>query len=299
MQKFSGVWPALVTPSNADNTINENVLRALIDYHIDKGVNGFYVGGTTGEGVFMPAAQRKQLAEVTLKHINGRVPVILHVGAVSTEEAIGLAQHGRDQGIVGFSSIIPPLYNSVESIIRYYERLAASVDLPFLAYLLNPSLDAYALINRLTHIPNLAGTKYTGPNMWEFRRILEVGGEDWIMFSGMDEQAVYAAMMGSCGAIGSTGNIMPGAYMKILAHVAAGEYAEAQKVQEQANEVISAMIDVNFPGALKYLIGKLIGEDLGNPRLPGMPLTDEQKAELERRLAATEFTALAALSADS
>lgn len=296
MQTFSGVWPALVTPSNADNSINLDVLRASIDYHISKGVNGFYVGGTTGEGVFMPAERRKQLAEVTLKHINGRVPVILHVGAVAVDEAIGLAQHGRDHGIVGFSSIIPPLYNSVEVIVRYYEALAASVDLPFLAYLLNPSLDAYALIKQIKHIPNLAGTKYTGPNMYEFRRILDEGGDNWIMFSGMDEQTVYAAMMGSCGAIGSTGNIMPGAYKKILTHVAAGEYAEAQAVQVQANEVISAMIDVNFSGSLKYLIGKLIGEDLGNPRLPSLPLTDAQKAELENRLAQTEFVALSALN---
>jgi len=100
MTIFSGVWPALVTPSNPDQTINLNSLYALIDYLINKRVHGFYVGGTTGEGVFMALADRRQLVEAALRHINGRVPVIVHVGAVATADAVALGRHARDHGAV-------------------------------------------------------------------------------------------------------------------------------------------------------------------------------------------------------
>lgn len=296
MQVFKGIWPALVTPSNPDHTVNVDVLRDLVDYLLDKGVDGFYVGGTTGEGIFMPVAQRKLLVETVMPHINGRVPVILHAGAISVDDAIDLAQHGRAHGVVGFSSIIPPMYTSLDTIVPYYTQLAASVpDLPFFAYILNPDLDSVAFMKSLLGIPNLGGSKYTGPNMYEFRQIIDLGAGRWTMFSGMDEECVYAAMMGATGAIGSTLNVMPGAYRQIHEHVAAGQYAEAQDIQVRANKVIEAMISVGFQGALKEIISRLLGKSAGEPRLPRLPLSASQREQLHRQLAETDFEALAAL----
>ena len=236
MQIFTGIWPALVTPSNPDNTVNITVLRQLMDYLLDKQVDGFYVGGTTGEGIFMPVAQRKQLAENVLSHIVGRVPVIFHIGAVSIDDAIDLAQHAQAHGAVGISSVIPPMYASMDSIVAYYQQLAAAVpELPFMPYILNPNLDSVAMMRRLTDIPNMAGTKYTGPNMFEIQQIIEMGGGKWTVFSGMDEQCLYARMMGVTGAIGSTLNIMPGAYRQIHALADSNQHVKAQELQEKAN----------------------------------------------------------------
>lgn len=296
MHVFRGIWPALVTPSNPDQTVNVAVLCALVDYLLDKGVDGFYVGGTTGEGIFMPVAQRKLLVETVMSHINGRVPVILHAGAVSVDDAIDLAQHGRAHGVVGFSSIIPPMYTSLDTIVPYYTQLAASVpDLPFFAYILNPDLDSVAFMKSLLGIPNLGGSKYTGPNMYEFRQIIDLGEGRWTMFSGMDEECVYAAMMGATGAIGSTLNIIPGAFQHIHRHVAAGQYAEAQDIQVRVNKVIEVMISVGFQGALKEIISGLLGKSAGEPRLPRLPLSNSQREKLHRQLAETDFEALAAL----
>jgi N-acetylneuraminate lyase len=276
--------------------VNVDVLRDLVDYLLGKGVDGFYVGGTTGEGIFMPVAQRKLLVETVMPHINGRVPVILHAGAISVNDAIDLAQHGRAHGVVGVSSIIPPMYTSLDTIVPYYTQLAASVpDLPFIAYILNPDLDSVAFMKSLMGIPNLGGSKYTGPNMYEFRQILDLGAGRWTMFSGMDEECVYAAMMGSTGAIGSTLNIMPGVYQQIHQHVAAGQYAEAQDIQVKANKIIEAMINVGFQGALKEIISRLLGKPAGDPRLPRLSLSDSQRETLGRQLAELDFEALAAL----
>lgn len=294
MEIFRGVWPALVTPSNADKTVNTDGIRTLIDYLIDKQVDGFYVGGTTGEGIFMPVSQRKILAETVLSHVNGRVPIILHVGAISINDAIDLAQHGQQHGAVGISSIIPPMYTSLETIVPYYEQLAASVgNLPFISYLLNPTLDSVAFMQQLMDIPNLAGAKYTGPNMYEFREVLTLGDGKWTMFSGMDEQCLYATMMGATGAIGSTVNIMPGVYRQIHSLVEAGQFDEAQSLQLRANQVTQAMISVGFSGALNELLSQLIGQPIGQPRLPRLPLTQVQKETLYERLAETDFQELA------
>lgn len=296
MQIFRGIWPALVTPSNADHTVNVDVLSELVAYLLDKGIDGFYVGGTTGEGVFMPVAQRKLLVERVMADINGRVPVIVHVGAISLDDAVDMARHAQEQGAVGFSSIIPPMYGSIDLVARYYHELAAAVpDMIFMPYILNPDIEPLPLMQRLLDIPNLGGTKYTGPNMFEFRQILDLGGDKWTMFSGMDEQCLYAAMMGATGAIGSTLNFMPGVYRQIHDCVRSGEYEAAQALQIRANKVTDVMSRIGFQGALKEVLTKLLGKPVGDPRLPRIPLTDAQRDQLHQELAETDFDALVAM----
>ena len=296
MNVFTGVWPALVTPSNPDNSINLNGLNALIDYLIDKGVNGFYVGGTTGEGIFMSFADRERLVEAALRHINGRVPTIVHVGAIATGDAESLARHARDHGAVAISSIIPPLYEGSKSISRYYTALAAATpDIPLLTYLLNPRLDAVAMMRSLLDIPNLGGAKYTGPNMYELRNIVELGGGKWTLFSGMDEQAIYGLMMGATGNIGSTINAFPGVFLAIYQAVQEGRTADAQDLQVRLNRVIRAMIEVGFSGALRMVLSDMLRIDTGNPRLPALPLSPEARTALREKLAQTDFDQLIAL----
>lgn len=295
MHKFEGTWPALVTPFTDDGEVNVEVLCQLVDHLIDKGVDGFYVGGTTGEGIFMPVQQRRIVTETVLRQVAGRVPVIVHAGCVAVDDAISLAAHAREHGAVAISSILPPLYNTTSSIVAYFKMIAESVpELPFLPYLLNPNIDAPALMRQLIALPNLHGTKYTGPNMYEFRQILDLGGGAWTMFSGMDEQTVYAAMMGATGNIGSTVNFMPGAYRKIREYVLAGEFKEAQALQMRANAVTNVLTSVGFSGALKEIM-RILGFECGVPRLPGFALTKARCAALHVKLAETDFEALSAL----
>jgi N-acetylneuraminate lyase len=296
MQMFDGVWPALITPSNEDGTVNLEALHKLVAYLLDKGVDGFYVGGSTGEGIFMPVAQRKLLAETVLAQIDGRVPTIVHAGAIAVDDAIDLARHANECGAVGISSVLPPLYDSMDSIAAYYRALAAATpDLPFIAYLLKPEIDTVALIQSLLDIPNLAGTKYTGSNMFEFRRLIDLGRGQWTMFSGMDEQCLYAAMMGATGNIGSTLNFMPGVYTNIHKAIAAGNLNEAQEFQVRANRVTEVMAGVGFRGAIKVVLSRLLDCDFGSPRLPGLPLTAEEQSRLWAELEATDYDELVAM----
>lgn len=289
MPTFKGIWPALVTPFTESHRVNVPVLRDLVEYLIDKRVDGLFVGGTTGEGIFLPVADRKLMVETAVNQARGRIQIISHVGAVSAHDAIDLALHAKDSGAAGVSSIIPPLYPNWTSLYHYFEALANAVgDFPLLVYLLNPNYDAVGLMKELVQIPTLVGGKYTGPNMYEMRRIIDMGKGDWSIWSGMDEQCVYAAMMGAHGAIGSTINFMPGVYRRIRESVAQGDYAAAQDLQVRANKITELMISVGFQPALKAVMTSL-GIPCGGAYLPFLPISDEQRKTLFDGLAKTDF----------
>ena len=106
---MKGIIPALVTPFDDRGEVNTSSLRALVNKLIGEGVGGFYVCGSTGEGLLLEEQERKQILETVVEESNGSVPVIAHVGALSTKQAVRLAVHARECGADAVSSI-PPLY---------------------------------------------------------------------------------------------------------------------------------------------------------------------------------------------
>ena len=296
MRSFEGAWPALVTPASEDGAINEGCLRALVDHLVDKRVDGLYVGGSTGEGLYQSVGQRMKLTELTLEAVQERVPVIVHVGAVALPDALHLARHAAGLGAAGISSVLPPDYDSEESLWRYYAAIAATTPAtPLLAYILNDERGTLRLMQRLQGLPQVAGAKYTGPDMYEFGHMVELGeGRHWSMFTGMDEMCVYGVMAGAAGNIGSTLNFMPGVYREIRRLVAAGDAAGAAGLQERANAVTTILHRYGYMGAQVVALD-LLGFDVGGPRLPHLPLTDDMAGSLRDELQGSEFFRLCAL----
>jgi N-acetylneuraminate lyase len=295
MVAFGGAWPALVTPFSSADTVNVSVLRDLTEFFVEKGAGGLYLCGSTGQGVFMSVGERRLVVETAINQVRGRIPVIVHVGSVSLRDAVDLAQHAHQVGVDGISSIVPPFYRDALGLRTYFDTLAASVpDLPFLPYLFGGPSDAVQLMRGLMQIPNLAGTKYTGPNMYELNRIVELGSGHWSVFSGMDEQCLFAAMSGATGNIGSTLNIMIGVYQRMRTCFEQGDLVEALNLQLRANKVTSVLHAAGFVGALREAL-LLLGFDCGKPRLPGLPLSPERRENLHQDLETAGFAALAAM----
>jgi N-acetylneuraminate lyase len=292
MQQFSGAWPALVTPFTQADEVNVPVVRRLVDYLVGKGIGGLYVCGSTGEGIYMTSAERKLVLETTIEQVNGRVPVIAHVGAVALPDATALARHAQAAGADGIASIIPPLYQSRQSVIDYFTALgAAAPETPLFTYIFGGPADAVALMQAMASIPTLAGSKYTGPNMFEFRRIVALGQGQWTVFSGMDEQCLFGAMFGASGNIGSTLNYIPGPYREIHAAVARGDQAVGIDLQLRANRITELMMQVGFMGALKAVMAHL-DFDCGATRLPNASLPAEEWPALFAQLDAAGFREL-------
>jgi N-acetylneuraminate lyase len=294
MTTFCGTWPALVTPFTSENTVNTKVIRDLVEYHLAKEVDGFYVCGRTGQGLSLSVAERQLVAETVLEQVKNRVPVIIHIGSLSIQDALILAQHAKQIGASGISSIIPPYYTEMAQIVGYFQAVAkAAPELSFFPYLFGfPKV--IELMQNLLSTPNVMGTKYTGPDMYEFQQVANLREEDWYIFSGMDEQCLFARMSGATGSIGSSQNFMPGVYRKIYACFENGELAEAMEWQKKGNKVIETMYKYNFMSGMTEAM-RVLGFDCGSLRLPLSPLAEGQREVLMADLQALGFAELAGM----
>jgi N-acetylneuraminate lyase len=301
MSLFHGAWPALLTPFTANDQVNYAVLHEVVEYHLTKDIGGFYVCGSTGEGVYMSVDERKQVTESVIKQVAGRVPVIAHVGTMVARDAVALASHAQKVGANAIASIIPPQFASVPSIVDYYTGLSkAAPNLPLLSYIFGGPTDAVALMRSLMPIATVAGSKYTGPNMHEFRQILELekeynGPYEWTVFSGMDEECFFGSLFGAHGCIGSTLNYIPGTYREIQAARAAGDLARGTDLQLRANTITQILFQYGFLGAMKKEVMARLGFECGQPRLPGRPFDPARRDAFHKALDAAGFDELAAM----
>jgi N-acetylneuraminate lyase len=276
---FQGAWAALVTPITAEGKVNVRVLRDLVEYLYGQGIGGLYLCGSTGEGLYHSPAERELVVETVLDQLHGRSPVIVHVGTVGTRDAVALAQHAAARGASGISSILPPVARDPESVRTHYQAVAAAAPgLPFYPYLFGGQQDALSLLSGLLPlIPNLAGGKYTGPNMYELWQLVGLRTEGWTIFSGMDEQCVFAAMSGAPACIGSTQNLLPAAYRDMRTLAERGDMVQANDLQTHANRIIRIMFSYGYTGALRVAL-RWLGFDCGDP-CPPIPAVPEAKRE--------------------
>jgi N-acetylneuraminate lyase len=269
LSKIKGVLPALVTPFDENERLDEGRLRAIVDFLIGRGVDGLYVTGSTGEAFMMSPEERKHALEVVTDEVKGRVPVIAHIGAISTHLSIDLAKHAEKAGADALSSV-PPFYwgFSQDQIVSYYTDITASTGLPMCAYNVPlAGLFGFDLIKRLAGIPGVEGIKYTAPTHHEIMRIKAEIGNDFIIYSGADEMAMSGLAFGADGIIGSFYNTIPEVYLALNAAVAAGDMEKAKALQEVGNAIIFFTLARNPIAAIKRTMAWQ-GADAGYCRKP-------------------------------
>ncbi|MBL8596837.1 MAG: dihydrodipicolinate synthase family protein, partial [Devosia sp.] len=159
---FSGVYPAMVTPFDENEELDEKRLRALINFLIERKLEGLYITGSTGESFLMSPDERKRVVEITVDEVKGRIPIIAHIGAIGTRVSIDLARHAEKAGVDAISSV-PPFYwgFSGDQIHGYYADITASTSLPMLAYNVPMAALGFDIIKRIAGIDGMVGVKYT------------------------------------------------------------------------------------------------------------------------------------------
>lgn len=286
LNKITGVIPAIITPFELDESFSKSKMEKLVEQLIEQGVAGLYLTGSTGEGFLMSSEERKEVVEVVIKQVQKRIPVIVHVGALSTMKSIDLAQHAEKVGADAISSV-PPFYwrFSSEQIFRYYEELSNSVDLPMIVYkvaLVNATMDL-SMVERLATIKNVKGIKYTDTNHYEMQRIRERLGEDFMIYSGADEMAISGLTMGANGIIGSFYSLMPEIFVEIESLYRKGQFDEAREKQILANDVIQVFLRFDYYSAMKLALGWM-DMNVGICRRPFLPLTHDEQEKLRSGL---------------
>jgi len=282
MKDFKGVFSALVTPLTPAGEVNYSVLRRLVDHQLSKGIDGFYVCGSTAEVFMLDEKERKRIVETVIEQNNGRGVIVVHVGSIGTRLTIDYARHAKQAGADAVSAVTPFYYQfSSQEIIRYYADLAEASDLPTIVYNF-PSLTGYSLtideVDRLAEFKNIIGIKYTSLDLFKLERFKQKHPE-LIIYNGHDEVLAYGLMAGADGGIGSTYNIMPEIYRAILDSFRKGDFKAMQELQHKANNVISVAAKYGATQVVKAILD-LQGFECGNCRGPFMPLTDAAKEEI-------------------
>lgn len=287
--RFRGIMPALYTPLDENENLITPTVARLMDYQYSRGVNGFYVGGATGEGPVIPAKTRIALCEAAMDANRGRGDIILHVGGPNFSDVKTLIAHANTTGVDGLSAMAPNAYypHTDRELIEYYKRIASLTDKPVMIYVTPLMLgnNLRTVFEELIAVENIVGLKFTQPNYYLLTLLKMINGGNINIINGPDEMLLCGLSMGAEGGIGSTYNIMPERYAALYAAFRAGEIDRAREIQYGINRVIRVLLEYRGEGAL--LNGKmalrLMGFDMG---ACAFPMTDYGREEMDGLAAA-------------
>lgn len=283
---FSGIMPAMITPFDKNGNLKKSSAEKIMKEELSRGVNGFYVNGATGEGLFLTEKTRIEMAETAVDVCKGKGVIINHVGAVDALSAIRLAKHAAEIGCDAISSLVPNYLTTYtqQQVLDYYKALVDASGLPLLVYCKgNVGGNPVSFMKEVIKIPNVIGCKYTMTNYYDMRRIVELNQGDINVINGPDEMLICGLIMGADGGIGSTYNLMPEWYCELYKEFRAGNIEKAQKMQYRINHVIEVLLKYGCIPSIKATLN-IMGYDAGNIAYPGRVLTDEECRMMKEEL---------------
>lgn len=287
---FKGVIPAVLSVFDKDENLDEQGTREFIRHLLSYDIGGLYVTGSTGETFLMSSEERMRQLEITMEEVGDKVPVVVHVGAMSTKASIELARHAEKLGAAGVSSV-PPFYfkYNQDQIFNYYKDVAEATSLPMIVY--NIPLAGMMTVDqiiRLSEIENVKGVKYTGTALFEVMQIKDGCKPGFLVYGGCDELGSSNISLGVDGVIGSFYNVIPDLYCKIWAAVKASDIPEATRLQRQAVHVIFAGINSGSMMACMKVWLRAAGIPAGYSRRPFSNFTEEEEKALAAKLVAID-----------
>lgn len=283
LNKFYGIFPALLTPFDSDDNINFKALENLIEYNLNKGVNGFYVGGSTAEAFMLSDNERLSLYKKVKEIAGDRCTLIAHIGSISTKQTIEFGKCAEKLGYDAVSAVAPFYYKfTFDEIKNHYFKCADNVGLPMIIYNF-PSFSGVNLtaenLKEFLEDERFIGVKHTSNDFFALEQF-KSAYPDKVFYNGYDEMFLAGLSMGADGGIGSTYNFMAEKFIKMYNLFNEGKTGEAYKIQKDANKIITALIKVGvFQGEKAVL--DMLGLDFGNSRPPFNPITKEQYKFLE------------------
>lgn len=281
---FTGAGVAIITPMNADLSINFEKFAELIDFNINNGTQAIIVCGTTGESSTMTDEEHIECIRFVVKHVNKRVPVIAGTGSNHTDYAIMLSKDAEAAGADALL-VVTPYYNktSQRGLVAHFTAIADSVNIPIILYNvpsrtgMTISIDAYI---ELSNHKNIVATKEASGNISAIAEVISKCSDKIDVYSGNDDQIVPIMAMGGKGVISVLSNCMPKETNEIcqlcLSNDVLGASKKAMAILEFTNDLF---VDVN-PIPIKEALN-LMGMNVGATRMPLIPLSDKSKETLK------------------
>ena len=280
---FTGAGVAIVTPMNADGSINFEQLGVLIDFNIENGTDAIIICGTTGESSTMTDDEHKECIRFAVERTAKRVPVIAGTGSNDTKYAIELSKEAEELGVDGLL-VVTPYYNktSQAGLVAHFTAIADSVNIPIILYNIpgrtgiNIAIETFV---ELSKHKNIVAVKEAGGNINYFAKIIEACGDNLDVYSGDDGMIVPVMSIGGKGVISVIANIMPKETHNLCQLCLDNNFVEAGKEQIRLLDLMNSLfIDVN-PIPIKEALN-IMGMNSGPCRMPLVPMSEKAKETL-------------------
>ncbi|MFZ0547425.1 MAG: dihydrodipicolinate synthase family protein [Candidatus Promineifilaceae bacterium] len=263
LQIQGGVTPAMATPLQEDGaTPDLDGVTGLADFLIGSGVNGLFVGGTTGEGILLSKEARIKLLERALKVANGRVPVVAHAGTNTTTETLALARHAQKVGAAAVVVVTPFYYGMGDEALFYYFQTVASAvpEMPLLAYdIPHMAVNGIspALLGRMAaEIPSFAGVKCSRPDAQMVRALIDAGSAETMVLAGNERIAAGLLALGASGLISGFATAVPEPFVALTRAFRQGDLSEVRRLQRLINQVLDLIPSEVRIGAIKAVLNQ-------------------------------------------
>jgi len=282
-QNFRGIISAVITPMHSDESVNYSALETLAKAQMARGVEGFYCCGSSGEGPLLRLEEREQVLATLTKTVEGKVPVIAHVGTPRTLDAVQLAKSAEQHGASAVS-LVPPYYYkySRQEVINYYRRVLDAISIPVILYNI-PQFTGVELDKQsaqaLLSDEQVLGVKHTSHNLYSLERMAAEYPEK-VFFNGFDEIFLASLAAGATATVGTTVNLQAELFLALRQAFQTGDIPRAQALQKQINEVVEQLVAEGIFQSAKYLAGKNC-TDSGPVREPFTPLNAGQYSRLD------------------
>ncbi len=288
MKEIRGIVVPFATPFTADEELDVEKAKLLIDSLIEAGVHGLIILGDTGEFFMLTLEERLSFTEAMFEHINGRVPVVIQPSALSTREAVMYARQAHDLGADALM-LLPPYYRSTteSEAFAHYAAVADVTSLPIICYCL-PLAGAEVMtpefLARLSQIDTIRYVKDSTGILARIRQIQATCGDRLRVFVGGDSIVYDGLAAGAIGSIWGCGNFMPRQTVELYSLVCeTGDLVAGRALWEKMFPLCDFVDSHPYASSVKAAL-ELTGFEVGPARRPALPLSGEQRAELANRL---------------
>jgi len=295
IKKYEGIIPAFYACYDDNGAISIERTKALAQWFVCQGVQGLYVGGSSGECIYQSKEERKAVLEAVMEVVKGKLTVIAHIACNNTADSQELAAHAESLGVDAIASI-PPIYFKLPpyAIAKYWNDMsAAAPNTDFIIYNI-PQLAGVALsiplLQEMLKNPRVVGVKNSSMPVQDIQMWKDEGtrnGREFVVFNGPDEQLISGLVMGAVGGIGGTYGAMPKLYVKMYELVKTGDLATALEIQNDCCRIIYKLCSGhgNMYGMIKEALRKMDCPDCGSVRAPLAELIESDYAIVDEAVA--------------
>ena len=290
--QLKGIYAPIVTPFNADESINYPVLQQLIDYVLANGVVGLVPGGTTGEVYAFSESERLEIFQFVKDYAGGRATLIAGTNSGATRDVVRYSEIAAKMGYDALMVAVPPYSRpNQRELLAHYSAVAEAVDIPIVLYNFPWRAGTevgYDVLDGLTKYPHVIGIKEASGEMGRVYEMRLRYGDRYQMICGSDDEALDYFLWGTQSWIGGAASCAPRQHATVLAAAQAGDFATARELMGKMLPMLRNMEGGSYTQKVK--VGcELLGIPVGNPRRPLLPLLDEDRREFERVFALAQF----------